>query len=29
VYSVMGIADGVLFNSIAVVRRKLDLGKQG
>lgn len=29
VYSVMGIADGVLFNSIAIVRRKLELGKQG
>ncbi len=29
VYSVMGIADGVLFNSIALVKRKLELGKQG
>lgn len=29
VYSVMGIADGVLFNSLAIVRRKLELGKQG
>ena len=28
VYSVMGIADGVLFNSIALVRKKLELGKQ-
>ena len=28
VYSVMGIADGVLFNSIAIVKRKLELGKQ-
>jgi hypothetical protein len=29
VYSVMGIADGLLFNSIAMIRKKIELGKQG
>ena len=29
VYSVMGIADGLLFNSIAMLRKKIELGKQG
>ena len=29
VYSVMGIADGLLFNSIAMLRKKIELSKQG
>ena len=28
VYSVMGIADGLLFNLIAMLRKKIELGKQ-